>query len=111
MTARAVTALLERVVGADAATARLYRDSLAVMGRKGTLEERLRGTVAEGRVFAKTGWIAGVSCLSGYAEPESGPRAVFSILIEYPSELGGLNTSCFKKLQDDLVLLLFEGGA
>ena len=30
------------------------------------------------------------------------------ILVEYPSELGGLNTSCFKKLQDELVLLLFE---
>jgi D-alanyl-D-alanine carboxypeptidase/D-alanyl-D-alanine-endopeptidase (penicillin-binding protein 4) len=65
-------------------------------------------TVAEGRVFAKTGWISGVSCLSGYAEPEQGPPVVFSILIEYPSELGGLNTSCFKKLQDELVLLLFE---
>ena len=36
---------------------------------------------------------------------------LFSILIEYPSELGGLNASCFKKLQDELVLLLFQGGA
>jgi len=108
VTARAVTALLERVLGSDPATARLYRASLAVMGQKGTLGERLRGTAAEGRVFAKTGWIAGVSCLSGYAEPPRGERAVFSILIEYPESLGGLNTSCFKKLQDELVLLLFE---
>ncbi|MSR61882.1 MAG: D-alanyl-D-alanine carboxypeptidase/D-alanyl-D-alanine-endopeptidase [Planctomycetes bacterium] len=114
VTARAITALLERVLGAEPATAQLYRDSLAVMGQKGTLEERLRGSVAEGRVHAKTGWIAGVSCLSGYVEPppESGaPPAVFSILIEYPSELGGLNASCFKNLQDELVLLLFRDGA
>jgi len=111
VTARAITALLERVLGAEPSSAQLYRASLAVMGQKGTLEERLRGTVAEGRVHAKTGWIAGVSCLSGYAEPppESGVRpAVFSILVEYPSELGGLNASCFKKLEDELVLLLFH---
>jgi D-alanyl-D-alanine carboxypeptidase/D-alanyl-D-alanine-endopeptidase (penicillin-binding protein 4) len=81
------------------------------MGRKGTLEERLRGTAAAGRVSAKTGWIAGVSALSGYAEPEGGRACVFSILIEYPEEIGGLNTGAFKKLQDELVLLLFEGGA
>ena len=55
-------------------------------------------------------WIAGVSALSGYAEPEGGQACVFSILIEYPSELGGLNSSCFKKLQDELVLLLFREG-
>lgn len=111
VTARGLCALLEAVLGAEPATARLYRDSLAVMGRKGTLEERLRGTAAEGRVFAKTGWIAGVSALSGYAEPEGGPACVFSILIEYPSEASGLNTSVFKKLQDELVLLLLADGA
>jgi D-alanyl-D-alanine carboxypeptidase/D-alanyl-D-alanine-endopeptidase (penicillin-binding protein 4) len=111
VSARALCALLERVLGAEPETARLYRDSLAVMGRKGTLEGRLRGTVAEGRVFAKTGWIAGVSTLSGYAAPEEGEALVFSILIEYPSELAGLNTSCFKPLQDELVLRLFREGA
>ena len=99
------------MLASEPATARLYRDSLAVMGRKGTLEERLRGTAAEGRVFAKTGWIAGVSALSGTTEPEHGEATVFSILIEYPSDLGGLNTSCFKPLQDELVLLLFNEGA
>jgi D-alanyl-D-alanine carboxypeptidase/D-alanyl-D-alanine-endopeptidase (penicillin-binding protein 4) len=110
-TARALCALLESVLASDPGAARLYRDSLAVMGRKGTLAERLRGTAAEGRVFAKTGWIAGVSALSGYAEPEGLRPCVFSILISYPSELGGLNTGVFKKLQDELVLLLFQDGA
>jgi D-alanyl-D-alanine carboxypeptidase/D-alanyl-D-alanine-endopeptidase (penicillin-binding protein 4) len=110
VTARAIAALLEGVLGAEPETARLYRTSLAVMGRKGTLSDRLRGTAAEGRVFAKTGWIAGVSTLSGYVEPATaGARPlVFSILIEYPSALGGLNTSCFKKLQDELVQMLVE---
>jgi D-alanyl-D-alanine carboxypeptidase/D-alanyl-D-alanine-endopeptidase (penicillin-binding protein 4) len=108
VSARAVTALLEAVLGADDATAALFRDSLAVAGRKGTLEKRMGGTAADGRVFAKTGWIRGVSCLSGLATPPDRPALVFSILIEYPEALGGLNTDCFKPLQDDLVLMLFE---
>jgi D-alanyl-D-alanine carboxypeptidase/D-alanyl-D-alanine-endopeptidase (penicillin-binding protein 4) len=111
VSARAVTALLERVLGADPAAARLYQQSLAVMGAKGTLETRLKGTAAEGRVFAKTGWISGVSALSGYLVPEHGRPSVFSILIEYPSEIGGLNTSAWKPLQDELVLLFLGGGA
>jgi D-alanyl-D-alanine carboxypeptidase/D-alanyl-D-alanine-endopeptidase (penicillin-binding protein 4) len=108
ISARAITALLARVLGSDPETARLYRASLAVAGEKGTLESRLTGTAAAGRVFAKTGWIAGTSALSGLTEPEDLPACVFSILIEYPPELGGLNNGCFKPLQDDLVLLLFE---
>jgi D-alanyl-D-alanine carboxypeptidase/D-alanyl-D-alanine-endopeptidase (penicillin-binding protein 4) len=108
VTARAICALLERVLGSEPESARLYLDSLAVMGRKGTLEERLRGSAAEGRVRAKTGWIAGVSSLSGYAEPEGARPCAFSILVEYPAELSGLNRACFKRLQDELVLLLFE---
>ena len=109
VSARAIVALLERVLGADPETARLYRDSLAVAGQTGTLEDRLGGTHAEGRVHAKTGWIAGVSALSGLAEPEDGRPVVFSILVEYPSALSGLNSGVFKKLQDELVLELFEG--
>jgi D-alanyl-D-alanine carboxypeptidase len=62
-------------------------------------------------VFAKTGWISGVSALSGYLVPEHGRPSVFSILIEYPSELGGLNTGAWKPLQDELVLLFLGGGA
>jgi len=111
VSARAISALLERVLGADPAAARRYRDSLAVMGEKGTLEGRLGGTPADGRVFAKTGWITGVSSLSGYLAPEGGRAAVFSILIEYPPELGGLNTSAWKPLQDELVLLFLRGDA
>jgi hypothetical protein len=69
VTARAIAALLERVLGAEPETARLYRDFPGGDGPEGHARERLRGTAAEGRVHAKTGWIAGVSCLSGYAEP------------------------------------------
>jgi hypothetical protein len=35
---------------------------------------------------------------------------VFSILVSYPREAGGLNTSCFKPMQDEIVGALVEAG-
>lgn len=104
--ARQIVTLLAAVVSPGGAEAETFRNSLAVMGERGTLAERLVGTPAAGRVFAKTGWIAGTSALSGVARTLRGRELVFSILIEYPPELGGLNRSCFKPLQDELALLL-----
>jgi D-alanyl-D-alanine carboxypeptidase/D-alanyl-D-alanine-endopeptidase (penicillin-binding protein 4) len=49
-----------------------FRDALPVAGRTGTLRNRFRGTQLFGRVRAKTGSIAGVNTLSGYAETPSG---------------------------------------
>ncbi|MER8185006.1 D-alanyl-D-alanine carboxypeptidase/D-alanyl-D-alanine-endopeptidase [Kitasatospora sp. NPDC094015] len=47
----------------------------------GTLTNRLRGTVAEGRVHAKTGSMTGVDALTGYLErPGAGPLA-FTVLV------------------------------
>ena len=108
VTTRQLTALIAGVLERDERTARTFRDSLAVAGRRGTLEDRMRDTPAAGRVHAKTGWISGVSALSGICETASGRELVFSILIEYPPSAGGLNTKAFKPLQDDLLTQLIE---
>ena len=52
----------------------LYRSSLPVAGEDGTLTERLKGTPAASRVFAKTGTIGTehVNSLSGYATTVGG---------------------------------------
>ncbi len=54
----------------------LYRDSLAIAGKDGTLEDRLN-TGLVGTVYAKSGYLDGVSSLSGYivmsAPPGSAP--------------------------------------
>jgi len=57
-----------------------YRDSLAVAGVDGTLSQRMRTAGVKGNVFAKTGYIRGVSCLSGYARTPAGEWVAFSML-------------------------------
>ena len=58
----------------------LYRSSLPVAGEDGTLTDRMKGTAAARRVFAKTGTIDHVNSLSGYATAVGGARLIFSIL-------------------------------
>ena len=47
----------------------------------GTLRHRLQTEATRGKVFAKTGNVAGVSTLCGYVTAKSGQTYVFSILL------------------------------
>ena len=60
-----------------------YRDALPIAGVDGTLENRLRGTPAEGRARAKTGTLNGVTTLSGYVDSAEGEPLAFSVLVEF----------------------------
>ena len=57
-----------------------YYASLPVAGIDGSLQERMKGTVAAGRIHAKTGSVEHVRTLSGFAETPSGRRLIFSFL-------------------------------
>jgi D-alanyl-D-alanine carboxypeptidase/D-alanyl-D-alanine-endopeptidase (penicillin-binding protein 4) len=105
VTARQLTELLAAVLELDARTAGLYRDSLAVAGETGTLGKRMRDSPAAGRVRAKTGFIAGVSSLSGVVQSNDDRELVFSCIVSYPP-VDGLNTKCWKPMQDELCDLL-----
>ena len=91
----AATALLAKALkmkGADA-----FLASLPVGGEDGSMAKRL-GNGAKGRVLAKTGYIAGVSCLSGYVLDKDGkPAYAFSVLVNKTVDLTGART-----LQDDV---------
>lgn len=55
---------------------------LPVAGVDGTLEKRLCGTEAEGRIRAKTGTVTGVSTLAGYALRPDGRTLTFAIMCQ-----------------------------
>jgi D-alanyl-D-alanine carboxypeptidase/D-alanyl-D-alanine-endopeptidase (penicillin-binding protein 4) len=61
----------------------LFLAALPVAGHDGTLDTRMRGTVLDARVEAKTGTISNVRSLSGYLETKSGERLVFSIIANH----------------------------
>ena len=59
--------------------AEFFRASLPIAGEDGTLENRMRGTAAEGRVLAKTGSIRNVNALAGYVNTRRGQRLAFYV--------------------------------
>jgi len=62
-----------------------YLPTLAVAGTDGTLRHRMRNSPATGKVRAKTGYINGVSALSGYVlDAQNKPRVIFSMLFNFP---------------------------
>ena len=66
---------------AKTSNATVYRNSLAVAGRSGTLRNRMRGANAEGRFQGKTGTLSGTYTLSGYLNPPNHPPLALSILV------------------------------
>lgn len=60
----------------------LYYASLPIGGVDGTLRGRMKATLAEGNVHAKTGSIAGVSSLSGYVTDRDGRLLVFGMSMQ-----------------------------
>ena len=111
VTAAQVSALIAAVLQSEPAGSQRWFDSLAVAGESGTLAERMLDSPARGRVRAKTGWIRGTTGLAGVAETLAGDRLVFALLIEYPAELGGLNTHAFKPMGDAVARVLVEYGS
>lgn len=57
-----------------------YYNAMPIAGVDGTMKNRLKGTLAEGNVHAKTGSIGGARSLSGYVTTFDGERLIFSIL-------------------------------
>ncbi len=60
---------------------KLYESTLPIASVDGSLGERFKGSVAAGRVAAKTGSLGHVNALSGYATTLKGDRVAFSIIV------------------------------
>lgn len=60
----------------------VYLRSLAVAGKEGTLRKRFRTVTTTHTIRAKSGYLSGVSCLSGYILGEDDePQVAFSVLV------------------------------
>jgi len=99
--------LMVRVLTHDffSTNAELWMHSLAVAGEDGTLADRFRGTDLRGRVIAKTGFVNGVSCLSGYLHAKDDGWYCFSIMFNGIPE--GTNSGA-KTLQERIVRAIDE---
>lgn len=58
--------------------AEAWRKTLPIAGVDGTLDERFKGTLLEGRLFAKTGTLNATNALSGYMIARSGRTLLFA---------------------------------
>ena len=82
-----------------------YFASLPVAGEDGSLQDRMKGTVAAGRVHAKTGSVEHVRTLSGFADTPGGRRLIFSFL---GNSQGGKNHEAVDVLNALCVAMLEE---
>ncbi|MBU6414168.1 MAG: D-alanyl-D-alanine carboxypeptidase/D-alanyl-D-alanine-endopeptidase [Planctomycetes bacterium] len=72
-----------RVIGNDERVSAVFTPSLATIGT-GTLKRRFTDIKIRNEVRAKSGYINGVRCLSGYViQNDSGKKVAFSVLVNY----------------------------
>lgn len=82
----------------------VYRASLPVAGKSGSLINRFRNTAAEGIVQAKTGTLRGAIALSGYVNSSQYPPLVFSIMVNQSEQ----PVSVLRQAVDEIVVLLAQ---
>lgn len=77
----------------------VYKKSLSIAGRDGTLEHRFRNSPIEGKLYGKTGYISGVRALSGYLEAASGQPLTLSVITNNYTE----STSYIDRIQEEII--------
>jgi serine-type D-Ala-D-Ala carboxypeptidase/endopeptidase (penicillin-binding protein 4) len=83
-----------------------FRSTLPIAGEDGTLEDRLKGTPAAGRLHAKTGSLEHVRGISGYATTLHGENLVFAMFTNNnaapPHEESGVFDAILTAMVDEL---------
>lgn len=77
-----------------------FFSSLAVAGVDGTLEDRFRGSDLRSRVFGKSGFVEGVSALSGYFKGKDDQWYAFAILM---NGIPRMSNGQIKPIQEKIV--------
>jgi serine-type D-Ala-D-Ala carboxypeptidase/endopeptidase (penicillin-binding protein 4) len=72
-----------------------FEATLPIAGRTGTLENRMKGTPAEGNARVKTGSLTGVRAMAGYVRAADGQVLAFAIFANnYDNSSGVINAAC-----------------
>ena len=79
------------------------RLSLPIAGEDGTLKKRMKETIAEGNVRAKTGTLTGIISLAGYLTAENSHELCFAIINQ-----GVMSGKEARNFQDKLCILLCQ---
>jgi D-alanyl-D-alanine carboxypeptidase/D-alanyl-D-alanine-endopeptidase (penicillin-binding protein 4) len=103
VTARTLAVLLDRMLDQPEAIRTPFTESLAVPGEEGSLHRRFTEAAYRTRVRAKTGYISGVSALSGYLKTKRDQVIAFSILVNNVTDL-----SRARELQDAIVKAVID---
>jgi D-alanyl-D-alanine carboxypeptidase/D-alanyl-D-alanine-endopeptidase (penicillin-binding protein 4) len=80
----------------------VLRESLAVAGRSGTLQRRMRHSGAAGRCQGKTGTLTGVSNLVGYCQSAGGHLLAFAIFTD------GIGIAAAHTFQDHMTITIAD---
>jgi D-alanyl-D-alanine carboxypeptidase/D-alanyl-D-alanine-endopeptidase (penicillin-binding protein 4) len=80
-----------------------FLNSLPISGIDGTLKNRMTKEVTYSKVFAKTGTLSGVSCLSGYMKNKKDEMIAFSIFIQ--NFVGSSKQA--RDIQDDICRIIY----
>jgi D-alanyl-D-alanine carboxypeptidase/D-alanyl-D-alanine-endopeptidase (penicillin-binding protein 4) len=102
-TADALVTMLSHI-GRDDNLRESYEATLPVAGMDGTLEQRMKGTAAQGNVRAKTGSFSNARSLAGYVRSADGEPLVFALL----ANNFGVPASVIEQAMDDIVVRLAE---
>lgn len=100
VTPSAMTALLRAMY--DSPHRDLWLDLLPLAGTDGSLQNRLNGRAVAGRVRAKTGGLAGVAALAGYAPNAAGELLAFTIFINHHNLPPGPATGLIDRIVQEI---------
>jgi D-alanyl-D-alanine carboxypeptidase/D-alanyl-D-alanine-endopeptidase (penicillin-binding protein 4) len=104
VSSNAITTLLEYDFFSP--NAQVFRESLGVAGVDGTLGYRFKGSDLRGRVLAKSGYIDGVSSLSGYLHAKDDAWYAFSILM---NKLPDKTNNMAKSIKERIITAVDRG--
>ena len=82
----------------------VFKKSLPVAGRDGSLENRFTNSPLKGKVFGKTGYVSGVRSLSGYMEGISGKPLIFSVVTNNYTEKTGYVDTIHEQILENIYI-------